>query len=125
MVVDPQRDSRRGNVLRIVGIVLTVGGALLLIGGIFGIVPNALSPDAFDFFWMPFVGSFALAGGIISWVAGNLLRGSARFARGSIGSFPTVTPPAVAGAPGWDCANCGNRNQPAATACSVCGTARA
>ena len=129
-VVDPQRDSRRGSFWRLVGIVLTVGGALLLIVGIGGIVMRATSGDpdtafgAFDFFWMPFVGGFALAGGIMAWVAGNLLRGSARFAIGSSRPFLMVTPPPVTPVAGWSCPKCGNQNELGVAACSVCGTAR-
>lgn len=129
-VVDPQRDSRRGTMWRLVGIVLTVGGSLLLIVGIGGIMMRALSGDpetafgAFDFFWMPFVGGFALAAGIMAWVAGNLLRSSARFAGAAAGSFPIVTPPPVAAAPGWSCPKCGNQNELGVAVCSVCGTAR-
>jgi hypothetical protein len=129
-VVDPQRDSRRGTAWRLIGIVVTVGGALLLIVGIAGILMRGLSGDpeiafgAFDFFWMPFVGGFALAAGIMAWVAGNLLRGSARFAAGSRGPFPMVTPPRIGPVAGWSCPKCGNHNGLAAAACSVCGTAR-
>jgi hypothetical protein len=78
---------------------------------------------AFEFFWMPFVGAFALAVGIMAWVAGNLLRGSARFAQGAAGS-PMVTAPSVAAVPGWSCPKCGNQNQLGDAVCSVCGTAR-
>lgn len=52
-VVHPERDGRRGNFWRLLGIVVTVGGALLLIAG--GIMVRALSGDpdrmfgAFDF----------------------------------------------------------------------------
>jgi hypothetical protein len=128
-VVNAERDSRRGNFWRLLGIALTVGGALLLIAGLGGIMVRALSGDpdrvfgAFEFFWMPFVGAFALAVGIMAWVGGNLLRGSARFAQGAAGS-PMVTAPAVAAVPGWSCPKCGNQNQLGDAVCSVCGTAR-
>jgi hypothetical protein len=128
-VVNPERDARRGNLWRLLGIVLTVGGALLLIAGLAGIMVRALSLDpdrafgAFDFFWMPFVGGFALAGGIMAWVAGNLLRGSARFAQGAAMTAPMVSPRAAA-MPGWSCPKCGNQNQLGDAVCSVCGTAR-
>jgi hypothetical protein len=127
-VVNPERDSRRGN-FWLLGIALTVGGALLLIAGLGGIMVRALSGDpdrvfgAFEFFWMPFVGAFALAVGIMAWVAGNLLRGSARFAQGTAGS-PMVTGPPVAAVAGWSCQRCGNQNQLGDAVCSVCGTAR-
>jgi hypothetical protein len=127
-VVNPERDSRRGN-FWLLGIALTMGGALLLIAGLGGIMVRALSGDpdrvfgAFEFFWMPFVGAFALAVGIMAWVAGNLLRGSARFAQGTAGS-PMVTGPPVAAVAGWSCQRCGNQNQLGDAACSVCGTAR-
>ena len=126
-VVNPERDSRRGN-FWLLGIALTMGGALLLIAGLGGIMVRALSGDpdrvfgAFEFFWMPFVGAFALAVGIMAWVAGNLLRGSARFAQGAAGS--PITSPAVAAVPGWSCPKCGNQNQLGDDLCSVCGTAR-
>jgi hypothetical protein len=128
-VVDRERDSRRGNLWRMLGIVLTVGGALLLTVGIGGILMKALSGDpetmfgAFDFFWMPFAGGIALTVGILAWVAGNLMRGSARFAGGSSGPFPMTTP-AAAPVVGWSCPKCGNHNGLGAAACSVCGTAR-
>jgi Zn-finger in Ran binding protein and others len=129
-VVDPDRDARRGNLWRAIGIILTVGGTLLLIVGVTGILIKALSGDpetmfgAFDFFWMPFVGGFALAGGILAWVAGNLLRGSARFAAGATGRFPTMTSPVVIPMMEWSCPKCGNQNQVDATTCTVCGTTR-
>jgi hypothetical protein len=130
-VVNAERDSRRGNFWLLLGIVLTVGGALLLIAGLGGILVRALSGDpermfgAFEFFWMPFVGAFALAVGIMAWVAGNLLRGSARFAQGAVGSTtPMATAPPVAAVPGWSCPKCGNQNQLGDAVCSVCGTAR-
>ena len=124
MVVDPERDSRRGNALRILGMVLTIGGALLMIGGIVGILANAVSPYAFDYFWMPFVGGFALAGGIFAWVGGNLLRGSARFAQSAAGQTHMVTAPPVAAVSGWSCPKCGNQNQVGDAVCLVCGTDR-
>ncbi|MGH2655703.1 MAG: zinc finger Ran-binding domain-containing protein [Actinomycetota bacterium] len=129
-VVNPQRDSRRGNAWRLLGILLTVSGSLLLIAGVGGILVRALSGDpermfgAFDFFWMPFVGAFALAVGVMAWVAGNLLRGSARFAQGAVGSTPMVTAPPVAAVLGWSCPKCGNQNQVGDAVCSVCGTDR-
>ncbi|MGH2547035.1 MAG: zinc finger Ran-binding domain-containing protein [Actinomycetota bacterium] len=129
-VVNPQRDSRRGTAWRLLGIVLTVGGSLMLVTGVGGILVRALSGDpermfaAFDFFWTPFVGVFALALGIMAWVAGNLLRGSARFAQGAAGSTPLVTAPPVAAVPGWSCPKCGNQNQLGDALCSVCGTDR-
>ncbi len=125
-VVNPERDSRRGNFWRLIGIVLTVGGALMLIVGVGGILVDVLNADpesvfgAFDLFWMPFVGGFALAAGIVAWVAGNLLRGSARFAAAASESFPVVTSSVV----GWSCPKCGNQNAMGAAVCSVCGTAR-
>ncbi|MGH2653626.1 MAG: zinc finger Ran-binding domain-containing protein [Actinomycetota bacterium] len=129
-VVNPQRDSRRGNAWRLLGVVLTVGGSLLLVTGVGGIMVRALSGDpermfgAFDFFWMPFVGAFALAVGIMAWVAGNLLRGSARFAQGASGTLPMAAPTSGAAVPGWSCPKCGNQNQVGDAVCSVCGTDR-
>lgn len=73
---------------------------------------------------VPFVGAFAVAAGIIAWVAGNILRGSARFAVSGVGSFPMMTPPPVAAVAGCSCPKCGNQNQVAVSVCSVCGTAQ-
>jgi hypothetical protein len=127
VVVDPDRSARRGRLLKTLGIGATVGGALLLIVGVAGIVMTALGSDPFDtfsFFWMPFVGGFALAGGILAWVGGNLLLRSAEFARGhSSTPFIPVTMPA-SGSVGWTCSRCGNGNQAMATTCSVCSNAR-
>jgi hypothetical protein len=122
VVVDPDRDSRRGRVLKVVGIVGTVVGAVLLIGGVIGIFSSVTGGDPFAFFWMPFVGGFLLAICIWVWTAGNLLLNSARFARGHSSPFPSTASPAVSG--GWNCPKCGNRNQLAVSVCSVCGTAR-
>jgi hypothetical protein len=125
VVVDPDRDSRRGRALKVAGIVVTLGGAALLLVGLIGIVVTAVGGNPFAFFWMPFVGAFALAAGIMMWVGGNLLLGSARFARQNpmTSVFPTMATPTAGAVSGWACPKCGNQNQ-VATACSVCGTAR-
>ena len=125
-VVDPERSLRRGRVLRLTGIVLTVVGALLLILGVAGILTSALGSDpfgAFDFFWMPFVGGFALVAGVWMWVGGNLMLRSAEFARGGSSMlFTPVSSPAPTGV--WTCPRCGNGNQVGAVTCSVCGASK-
>jgi hypothetical protein len=113
VVVDPDRDTRRGRVLRTVGIAGTVAGAGLLIGGLIGIFSLVSGGNPFTFFWMPFAGGFLLVIAVWVWAAGNLLSRSARFAR------------ETAAGSGWDCRACGSRNPAAAGACSACGTARA
>jgi hypothetical protein len=126
VVVDPDRESRRGRVLKVVGIVATLVGAGLLLGGVIGIAATAVEGNPFAFFWMPFVGGFGLAAGILMWVMGNLMLGSARFTRGNpiAARFPQVAAPTAGSVSGWSCPKCGNQNQPAVTVCSVCGAAR-
>jgi hypothetical protein len=114
VVVDPDRDARRGRVLKTVGIVGTVAGGGLLIGGLIGILSLIRGGNPFTFFWMPFAGGFLLVIAVWLWTAGNLLSRSARFAEGR-----------MAGGEGWNCRRCGNRNPTRVGVCSVCGTTRA
>jgi hypothetical protein len=109
VVVDPDREARRGRVLKTVGIVGTVAGGGLLIGGLIGILSLIRGGNPFAFFWMPFAGGFLLVIAVWLWTAGNLLLRSARFAA----------------APDWSCRRCGNRNPTGVGVCSACGAARA
>ena len=113
MVVDPDREARRGRVLKTVGIVGTVAGGGLLIGGLIGILSLIRGGNPFAFFWMPFAGGFLLVIAVWLWTAGNLLTRSARFAGD------------MTAGPGWDCRKCGNRNPTGVGVCSVCRTTRA
>jgi hypothetical protein len=125
VAVDPNREARRGRVLRTVGIVGTVAGAGLLIGGLIGILSLIRGGNPFAFFWMPFAGGFLLVIAVWLWTAGNLLLRSARFAGGGMvgGPFPQAS--SSGAGPDWTCRGCGNRNPTGVGVCSVCGTARA
>jgi hypothetical protein len=127
VVVDPDRDARRGRVLKTVGIAGTVAGGGLLIGGLVGILSLIRGGNPFAFFWMPFAGGFLLVIAVWLWTAGNLLLRSARFAGGSTtgGPFPPVSASSPRAAPVWSCRRCGNRNPTGVGVCSACGTARA
>ncbi len=122
MVVDPEKMRRRARLLRPLGMLVTFAGAALLIAGI-GFI--AVDPfGAFEVFWMPFVGGFALFPGILMWVAGNLARASADFASsqtpvsGSLGGMPSTFPTTATRA----CPSCGNANPVGLQTCRVCGT---
>jgi hypothetical protein len=114
LVIDPERQRRRARVLRPLGILVTIGGAAMLLGGIVLLVSDPLG--ALDVFWMPFVGGFIMFPGILMWVAGNLARASADFAS----SLPPT--PSGYGVPAFrSCATCGNANPMTARTCQVCG----
>lgn len=119
MVIDPERMRRRARLLRPLGILVTIAGAVLLGAGIFIIATDPFG--AIDVFWMPFVGGFAMFPGILMWVAGNLARASADFASSQPTSFPGSSPQAF-GVQGFrSCPSCGNANPVRAVSCQVCG----
>ncbi|MGH2686656.1 MAG: hypothetical protein ACRDJP_14420 [Actinomycetota bacterium] len=122
VVVDPEKMRRRARVLRPLGMLVTFAGAALLLAGIGFIAVNPF--DAFEVFWMPFVGGFALFPGILMWVAGNLARASADFASSQSpvggGSGPLST--SFGAAATRSCPSCGNANPVGLQTCQVCGT---
>jgi hypothetical protein len=113
---------RRARVLRPLGILVTLAGAALLVAGIGFIAVNPFG--AFEVFWMPFVGGFALFPGILMWVAGNLARASADFAStqspigGGLGRMPSSFGTTATRA----CPSCSNANPVGLQTCQVCGT---
>ena len=120
MVIDPERSRRRARILRPLGILTTIVGAVMLLGGIALITMNPFG--AFDYFFLPFVGGLLVFPGILMWVAGNLARASAEFASRHPGIGPGAPPQAFGVSATRSCPSCGNENPMAARVCQVCGT---
>ena len=122
MVIDPERARRRARILRPLGILTTVVGAALLLGGIVLITMNPF--EAFDFFFLPFIGGFLVFPGILMWVAGNLSRASADYAsrHPGFGQMPGAPPGAFGVSATRSCPSCGNANPMGASTCQVCGS---
>ena len=120
MQVDPEKMRRRARLLRPLGMLVTFLGAALLLVGIGLIAVNPFG--AFEVFWMPFVGGFALFPGILMWVGGNLARASADFAssQSPVGGGYGALGKSFGATATRACPSCGNVNPVGLQTCQVC-----